>query len=193
MNRRNFLKFSGLSAITIILGVGGYSYIRTIGTTPSNNFSSIDLTSLFDPSFKEVANKMEPGDIFSSLRTKGVIDENGQVNTFILNDLSKTEQAIQYQERYYTETELELYGFAYLIHSTDIVLLKGHDLMGGDYHSMKVRDAEDCLQACKETEKCTGFTYAKPTHPNIEKHNSCWLKDKSVKYNIDGNYISGVK
>ena len=187
MNRRSFLTYIGLSAIPI--AIGGYVFLYQ----KSGNELAVNLEQLFDPLFKDAAENLEPGVILAKLRVKGVINENGKINTLVVKKLAKTDQAIEYQGRYYSRTELELYSLAFLMHEKDVLLLKGHDLMGGDYDSFKVSSAEECLQACESTPKCMGFTYAKDTHPNSNKHNSCWLKDGDVKYNVNDNYISGAR
>jgi len=67
---------------------------------------------------------MEPGIILARLRVKGVIDENGIINTLVVKKLARTDQAIEYYGRYYSKTELELYSLAFLMREKDI-LLKG--------------------------------------------------------------------
>lgn len=189
MNRRAFIKLTGLSALALALGAGGYfSFFRTKESKLSSN-----LNPFFDPLFKDAGNNKEPGDILAALRSKGVINEKGEVNAEVVKKMAKTDEIIKYKGHYYSQTELELYSFAYLINGGSVLLLKGHDLMGGDYHSFKASNSNECLKACESAKKCSSFTYAKPNHPNPKKQNSCWLKDKSVKYNVDDNYISGVK
>jgi len=187
MNRRSFLTYIGLSVIPVAIGGSVFLYQQ------SESGLAVNLEQLFDPLFKDAAENMEPGVIFARLRVKGVINENGIINTSVVKKLAKTDQAIEYQGRYYSQTELELYGLAFLIHEKDVLLLKGHDLIGGDYDNFKASSAEECLQTCESLPKCTAFTYAKDTHPNPNKHNSCWLKDQHVKYNVNDNYISGTR
>ena len=187
MNRRSFLTYIGLSAIPV--AIGGYVLLYS----KSESRLGVNLALLFDPLFKDAAKNIEPGAVLASLRLKGVINENGTINTLVVKKLAKTDQAIEYHGRYYSKTELELYSFAFLMREKDVLLLKGHDLYGGDYDALKVSSAEECLQECESTSKCKGFTYAKDTHPNSNKHNSCWLKDGDVKYNVNDNYISGAR
>ena len=188
MNRRNFLALSGASVVALALGIGAYTHFKT-----AESPLATDLKPFFNMSFKEAAQKADAGNLFANLRAKGVIDEHGKINISVLDSLAKTDNAIPYQGLYYSQTELELYSFAYLMHENKLVRLKEHDLLGGDYHSMKVKDADECFAACESSSQCTGFTYAEPTHPIEEKHNSCWLKDKPVKYNVSDHYISGTK
>ena len=111
MDRRSFLKYSGISAIVIAAGIGGYlSYLRE-----SERKLAESLEPLFDPLFKDTAADQEPGVFISILLAKGVIDEDDELNSSVLQALAKTDEATGYNGRYYTKTELELYSLAYLL------------------------------------------------------------------------------
>ncbi len=109
----------------------------------------------------------------------------------------KQDEIIIYKERTFSQSDLELHTLAYMIDAStknkDILLLKGLDLFGGDIDNFKVPNSDECLEACKKNLRCKAFTYVKITHPNPDKHNQCWLKDKRYHFIIDDNYISGLK
>ena len=174
-------------AIPIV--IGGSVYL----CQKSDPGLSVKFEHLFDALFKDLAINKNPAVIFSELMVKGVVDESGAIKSSVVEELSKTDEIIEYKGRYYSETELDLYSLAFLVHEEDVLLLKGYDLVGNNYDSFKVSSAKECLQACELTSKCTGFTYAKATHPNLSKRNKCWLNNKSVKYKVDNNYVSGTR
>ena len=118
MNRRSFLKYSTASVVSFSAGVAGYHFL--FGRKESR--LALNLKPLFDPSFKEMAENMEPCMIFSELRNKDVIQSNGDLNTSAVHKLARTDQTTAYKGTYYTQTELELYSLAYLIRETNIVL-----------------------------------------------------------------------
>ncbi len=128
MKRRVFLISSGLSAIAIAVGIRGYNCLfRKVESRLATQVKS-----LFDPMFRQAAKTMEPGNIFTTLRGKGVILENGVLDPSVVTQLAKTDQIIMYEGRYYTQTELELYCLAYVLHKRGGCLLQGHHLDGGD-------------------------------------------------------------
>jgi len=112
MTRRSFLIYSGVTAIIIAAGLKGYtSFFRSIDPK-----LVISLEPLFDPKFEKAADKRVLG-VIKRLRAKGVIDEEGKINAPIVTKLAKTDRLIVVEGQYYTQTELEIYGLAYLIHN----------------------------------------------------------------------------
>jgi len=115
MTRRNFLKYLGLLTVAIAIGVGGYvSYFQII-----KNKLAVHLQSLFDISFKDIAENIKPRRLLSTLRNKGVIGKNSELNISVIRKLAKTDQVIEYKDRYYTQTEIELYSLAYLLNKVN--------------------------------------------------------------------------
>lgn len=116
MNRRSFLSWLGLTVISVAVGMKSYDhYFHEKESKLATN-----LKPLFDPSFKEAAEIMEASIIFAKLKNKGVILENSSVSASTVIKLAKTEQILEYNGRYYSQTELELYSIAYLIHEREI-------------------------------------------------------------------------
>lgn len=191
MNRRAFLKLAGASAAVTAVAAAGYLSFFTYKASRTNLTAS--LAAVFDASFKDAAQTKDPGVILAELRKKGVIEKGGAINTSVIAELAKTEEAIAFNGRYYSQTEMDLYSLAYQSQVEDVLALDGHDLMGGDYDNKRVADADACLKACESDAKCTGYTYAKVTHPIKDKHNMCYLKDGRVRYMVDGNYVSGIR
>jgi len=114
MSRRSFLIYSGLSVILIAAGIKGYtSFFGSIDRKLAKN-----LAPLFDSKFKKASDNIGP-DIITGLRAKGVINRAGKINTSIVTKLARTDRVLVYKGRYYTQTELDLYGLAYLIHKRD--------------------------------------------------------------------------
>jgi hypothetical protein len=89
----------------------------------------------------------------------------------------QSDPIITYQSRFYSETEFELYVLAYHIIARTRATLNQHDLMGGDYKSFQVNNAEECLAECEASSQCTGFTFRKRANSN-EQRDSCYLKDR---------------
>ena len=114
MSRRKFLIYAGFSAIIIAAGIKGYTSF--FGSIDRELAKSLD--PLFDSKFKKAAESIG-SDVVNALRAKGVINRVGKINTSIVTKLARTDRVIVYKGRYYTQTELELYGLAYLVHKRD--------------------------------------------------------------------------
>jgi len=148
MNRRSFLIYSGLSAIAIALGIGRYAshsqkenivtlqppepieednLLRQAQPTEALNvYKKIDpvlvnnLERLFDISFKGMAEGVELLPLLTTLKDKNVIDAHDEINISRVKELALGDGMIQYNGWYYSQTEFELYGLAYMAHGTEI-------------------------------------------------------------------------
>jgi len=114
ISRRSFLIYAGISATAIVAGIKGY----TSFLGPIDRDLAVSLDSLFDPRFKTASDNLGP-DVVNTLRSKGVINREGKINSSIVSKLGRADPVVVYKGRYYTQTELELYGLAYLIHKRD--------------------------------------------------------------------------
>ena len=85
MKRRVFLISSGLSVIAIAVGIRGYNCLFR----KRESRLATQVKSLFDPMFRQAAKTMEPGNIFTTLRGKGVILENGVLDPSVVTQLAK--------------------------------------------------------------------------------------------------------
>jgi hypothetical protein len=110
MNRRSFLVYAAFSAIAV--GAGGYIFYTMIRELQWFKKTR----SLYHVTFKDIAYDTDLDSIYAILTDKGVIDENNNLNIQVVIALAKTDPVIGYNGRYYTQTELELYSFSYLIH-----------------------------------------------------------------------------
>ena len=111
MDRRTFLKYSGISAVVLAAGIGGYlSYLRADERKLAER-----LAPLLRPRFKEAAASRESSTMIAELMAKGVIDENDELHSSVVQDLARTDEVVRYNGRYYTQTEIELYSLAYLL------------------------------------------------------------------------------
>lgn len=189
MNRRALIVGSVVSVVALSLGIG------TILHYPGNKQSRLaeNLQPIFDASFKNALPGKEGGSLLSVLIAKDIIGENGEVRPLVLEELAKTDQAIKFKGKYYSQTEMELYRLAYIVHEEDISTLEGMDLMGGDYSDSKVENLKGCIDECSENPECTAFTFVTETHPVEDKRRRCYLKSGKVKYLVDQNYISGTR
>ncbi|MFT5813074.1 MAG: hypothetical protein ACJA0H_000100 [Francisellaceae bacterium] len=189
MNRRKFIKLSGMAAT--LLAVGATSYL-TIFSEGKSKLTE-NLASFYNPVFKQVASTLDAGEILKKLITSGVIESNGSIAHSVIIEKAKTDAISKVDNHFYSQTEVELYGLAYLFNGLDIVKIYGHDLMGGDKINYKVANVQACHEACQVDTSCTGYTFVKNTHPITDKHKMCYLKDGDVEYNVDENYISGLR
>ena len=72
--------------------------------------------------------------------------------------------------------------------------LNGVDMIGGDIKRfVATKGLSQCADACAANKKCNAFTYAHPSHKDVKKHKSCWLKKTGFKYTRSAHYTSGVK
>ncbi len=87
-----------------------------------------------------------------------------------------------------------------LAHSADqagpLMMLNNVDLPGaGDIRSAQVTDVAECAALCEADANCNAFTFARPSHPKVEKRNKCWIKSDQTppKKVVDIHYISGLR
>ena len=65
---------------------------------------------------------------------------------------------------------------------------------GDDIASQVVASLDECESWCLGDPDCQGFTFAKPTHPDPNVQNRCWLKGTSQLMPVaDSGYTSGVR
>lgn len=187
MKRRYLLGLLGLS----IIALGAVRYYEQIPVRQS--VLALNLKPYFHPGFSAYAPTINAGEVLAMLIEKGVISKDGSVNIALVKTLASSDKIVEVNGLNYTEAEAGLHGLAYLAHGGNVVWLEGHDLMGGDYENHVVSDASECYLECQSDKKCTGFTFAKNSHPLPEKHNMCYLKNKPFVHLVDGDYISGLR
>jgi hypothetical protein len=61
-----------------------------------------------------------------------------------------------------------------------------------NYRSFQAPNVEDCLKACQEDKNCKAYTYTKE-NANNPKSSYCYLKDKIISRQVNGDCISGIK
>ena len=126
MNRRHFLKTTGIITVTLASGIGGYlsyaplkrKYLFENSLDAFKKKESIlilNLKYMFDHSFKNNVKSLKPEMLLETLKNKGIIIKDNQVNIAKIKILAKTEPLIKYNGFYYSKTELELYSLAYSI------------------------------------------------------------------------------
>jgi hypothetical protein len=65
---------------------------------------------------------------------------------------------------------------------------------GNDIASQLVPGLDECESWCLGDPDCQGFTFAKPTHPDPNVQNRCWLKGTSDLTPVaNPGYTSGVR
>jgi hypothetical protein len=110
MDRRTFLIGLGISSIVAAGAIGG---IRLLSASKESLCDSLAL--LFDPSFEKVAAGKDANTFLSELRRKKVITENDVFDQPIIEKLAETDQMVSFEGYFYTQTELEVYGLAFLL------------------------------------------------------------------------------
>lgn len=195
MNKKTLLIFLLILSVAIIS-------IMLMRNAPDkknqkNNYLIQELKPFFDPIFSEAANKKEAGIILAALLKKDIVNAYGIVDPLYKKEGYKNDATVTYKDRTFSQSDLELHTLAYMMDTfardKDMLVLKGLDFAGGDIDQFEVADSDECLEACKKNLQCKAFTYARTTHPNLEKHNQCWLKDNRYHFIVNGNYISGLK
>ena len=146
------------------------------------------IETLYSPSFENKVQVDDAGSTLALLRNEEVISKKGFIKSGVIDQAKSISSNSSIGE--YTEALLSI---AVLLKETEILLLDGLDLKGGDYRSTKVKDEKECLEICLKEEKCSAYTYAKATHPNPKKHKSCFLKSGNTRISVDHHYISGIK
>gem|GEM_PF-3769729 len=58
--------------------------------------------------------------LLTTLKDKNVIDAHDEINISRVKELALGDGMIQYNGWYYSQTEFELYGLAYMAHGTEI-------------------------------------------------------------------------
>ena len=114
MNRRSLMKYMGCLMASSIAGFG--ASLQAAPRSMTAGTFSFRLAQLYLPAFKEMAEKIEPGKVLADLIAKAVVDKYGAIDTRRLQVLAKEEGAIVVNNRYYSETEAQLYALAYLAH-----------------------------------------------------------------------------
>lgn len=189
MNRRGFLAAMGGMFAVGALGFFGYDHFRA----PNHSRLHEQLLLLADPQFAGHAATLVAADVLASLLEKGIVSENGTINTEAIEKLAATDDSVVYSGRLYLKSELDLYGLAYLVVAEGMVMLPGFDLMGGDYDKHVVAGAAACESLCNEDKDCHSYTFATEEHPRVDKHKMCWLKNGELRIGRAAPYISGIK
>lgn len=111
MNRRDFMKGFAVGIALSYMGLKTRRYFL--------KKKNIKFNSLYQKKFKNYVeeNRLNKNDLYAALREKNVINWIGVVDTSRVEKLALTDKLVEYNHFLYTETELQLYAFGYLLKS----------------------------------------------------------------------------
>ena len=72
------------------------------------------LKALYSPEFQLAAQNQNVKKLSESLEAKGVLDRQGRVHHNVVLKLAKTDPIVVYNNRYYSQSEYDLYCLAYI-------------------------------------------------------------------------------
>ena len=114
MRRRTFVLGS---IVSIVAFAGGTALFKNKTTAASHqSLMQIDdaLKALFDPEFQSAAQASDATELAMSLQIKGIFDTQGRVDHNLILQLAKTESIVPYKNRFYSQSEFDLYRLAYI-------------------------------------------------------------------------------
>lgn len=192
--------------------ISGYSFVFGMGAMylyekyrPKNKEKAIKLdfklkdqqfiADYYSPFFYSAYKTYSENNLMKTLeQNKVIINKHGLLDLQMLENLSKTDELIEYRSKLYTKNELMLYALAYKTYSKErTITLENVDFVGGDMAGFKTSGSyTDCLEACIKDKDCKGFTFATKEHPLAQKRGYCWLKKEGFEFKSTEHYISGV-
>lgn len=162
----------------------------------TNDIPLSRIYTLYKPEFNDLSKNFDQKKLFAKLMQKHVINSKGVINDILVRTLQKGEEAIVHNNKFYSQSQVEVFSFADYINRNSLVLLDNIDVVRGDLKTMSAKDINGCIEHCNKLVACKGFTYVKDTHPQKNKHKKCYLKNfkgKNVYFRVDSNYTSGKK
>lgn len=211
MKRRQFIRCLSVAPVLMSLSALSGSLLGCSEEGPVINTLLLQqLSSLYNPKFVHFSQYSKVQQTAEKLNQRGVVPFGGSINFEKLRELAPSDDMVEFNGDFYTESEFLLYGYATQVinaiewaqeqkqepYYEPVELLPGVDFTAGDLRDFRSRSGvKACIDACETEPSCSAFTFAKYSHPDPLKRNMCWLKGEGFQYTFRGKteYISGIK